>query len=355
MSLLKAKPEQLSGRESPYLASAGKSTFRWETKMTNLKSEYFVGIDVSKKQLDIAIHGEATVRQYNNDAAGIAEVVARLEQLEPALIVLEASGGWEMSLVAALTLAHLPVAVVNPTRVRDFARALGQWAKTDVIDARVLAHFAQAVRPEVHPLRSAEESTLNGLVTRRQQVIGILTGEKNRLYSAPEPIKERIESHIVWLADELDSLNEEIKQLIRQSPLWQDKEALLVAVPGVGPVTAFTLLAELPELGQLNRQQIAALVGIAPINKDSGSHRGRRRIFGGRASVRSVLYMATLSATQHNPVIKTFYESLRQRGKEFKVAMTACMRKLLVTLNAIIRDHKPWQDKSLKDQPVLDF
>lgn len=323
--------------------------------MTNLKTESFVGIDVSKKQLDIAIHGEASVRQHSNDEAGIAEVVARLQCSEPSLIVIEASGGWEMPLVSALTLAHLPVVVVNPTRVRDFARALGQWAKTDVIDARVLAHFAQAVQPEVHLLRSEEESTLNALVTRRHQVIVILTGEKNRLHTAPEPIKERIESHIVWLTDELDSLNEEIKQLIHQSSLWHDKEALLVSAPGVGPVTAFTLLAELPELGQLNRQQIAALVGIAPINKDSGSRRGRRRIFAGRASVRSSLYMATLTAIRHNPVIKTFYESLRHRGKEFKVAMTACMRKLLVTLNAMIRDHKPWIDKSVSAQLTLDF
>lgn len=323
--------------------------------MTNEQTEIFVGIDVSKKRLDIGIHGQTEVIQENNDEPGIGQVVKQLGQLRPSLIVVEASGGWEMPLVTELTLAQLPVVVVNPTRVRDFARALGQLAKTDVIDARVLAHFAHAVRPEVRALRNEEEITLNSLVTRRHQVVEITTGEKNRLQTVPSVVKERLENHIAWLVEELKTLNEEIKQLIGNSPVWQHKETVMVTAPGVGSVTAFTLLAELPELGQLNRQKIAALVGLAPINKDSGPRRGKRRVLGGRASVRSVLYMATLTATRYNPVIKSFYESLRCRGKEFKVAMTACMRKLLVILNAMVRDNKPWQEKPVAPELILDI
>ena len=314
--------------------------------MASQQTETFVGIDVSKKQLDINWYGQIAVHQESNDEQGIANLVAQLHQQEASLIVVEASGGWEMPLVSALTLAKLPIVVVNPTRVREFARALGQFAKTDAIDARVLAHFAQAIRPEVRALRDEETVTLNSLVTRRQQLVEMLTSEKNRRHTAPKAVKERIEKHIAWLEEEINSLNEQIKGLIRASELWQEKATNLVTTPGVGPVTTFTLLADLPELGSLNRQKIASLVGVAPINKDSGSRRGKRRVFGGRASVRAVLYMATLSAIRFNPVIKSFYETLRSRGKEFKVAMTACMRKLLVILNAMVRDNKPWQDKT---------
>lgn len=310
--------------------------------MTSKGDEVFIGIDVSKKQLDVAIWGKPEVRQWSNSDQGIATVVEQLNEMTPTLIVVEASGGWEMALVAELAFAKLPVAVVNPTRVRDFARATGQWAKTDKLDALMLARFGQAVRPEVRPLRNEQEAELAALVTRRRQISDILTSEKNRRSTSHGLIKQRLEEHITWLTDELNRLQQEIKQFIHSCPLWQEKEALLQSVPGVGPVTSFTLLAELPELGTLNRQKIAALVGVAPFNRDSGPRRGKRRIFGGRADVRKVLYMAALVSSRSNPVIRTFYERLLANGKEKKVALAACMRKLLVILNAILRDRKPW-------------
>lgn len=311
--------------------------------MTSKAEEIFVGIDVSKGQLDLAVWNNEGIWQYGNDEAGILKAVEQLKEMSPTLIVLEASGGWEMTLVAELTFAKLPATVVNPTRVRDFARATGQWAKTDKLDALMLARFAQAIRPEIRPLRSEHETYLAALVTRRRQVINILTAEKNRRSTTHGLIGQRLEAHITWLEEERLALEEEISQFIQSSPVWQEKEALLQSVPGVGPVTSFTLLAELPELGTLSRQKIAALAGLAPFNKDSGPRRGKRRIFGGRAGVRSVLYMAALSASKTNPVIKNFYQRLLSQGKVKKVALIACMRKLLVILNAMIRDSKPWQ------------
>lgn len=313
--------------------------------MTSNIGEIFVGIDVAKKHFDVATRGKEREWQVTNDNKGIMGIVHTLIELEPTLIVLEASGGWEMSLVAELAFAKLPVAIVNPTRTRAFARATGQLAKTDKLDARGLAWFAQAVRPEVRQLRNEQEVYLAALISRRRQVVGMLTAEKNRRHSTHGMVGERLEEHITWLEDELCCLGEDISSFIKRSPVWHEKEVLLRTVPGVGPVTAFTLLAELPELGTLNRQKIAALVGVAPFNKDSGPRRGKRRIFGGRAGIRSVLYMAALSASKSNPVIREFYERLLSNGKEKKVALVACMRKILVILNAMVRDGNSWQQQ----------
>jgi len=311
--------------------------------MTTKSTEIYVGIDVSKAKLDVAIWDSEVSWNFRNEAEGWQELVKRLKTCKPTLIVMEASGGLEQSIVAELYLEKLPVAVVNPTRVRDFAGSTGQWAKTDKLDARIIAHFAQAVHPKVRPLRTAEEERLNALVTRRRQVIQILVAEKNRKATTHSSLQERVQQHIDWLEDELLDLDREIEHFIQESPEWQEKAALLRSVPGVGPVTASTMLAELPELGTRNRQQIAALVGVAPVNKDSGKKRGKRRVFGGRAPVRRALYMATLVATRANPVIRRFYERLLAKGKEKKLALTACMRKLLIILNSIIRNRQPWR------------
>ena len=305
--------------------------------------EIFVGIDVSKAWLDIAVHEKEEAIRAGNDEVGIAGLVKRLKQMKASLIVLEPTGGFEMLVVAELSHAGLPVAVVNAKRVRDFARATGQMAKTDKLDAKVLAHFAAAVRPAVRSLRSEEEEQLTALMTRRRQVIDMLTVEKNRLVTVRAKMRSDIEAHIQWLSSKLKELDEEIEEFVESLPVWKEKDALLQSVPGVGRVSSATLLAMLPELGLLNRQEIAALVGVAPVNKDSGKKRGRRRVYGGRGDVRSVLYMAALSAKKFNPVIRKFYERLIQHGKEKKVALTACMRKLLVILNAMLRSNQPWR------------
>lgn len=336
------KPEQLSGRQSPYVASAGKHILQ-EAEMRSNDGSVYAGIDVSKAWLDMARWGESEVLRVGNDEGGIAELVKALSGKAVSLVVMEASGGLEMELAASLRDAQLPAVVVNPTRVRQFARAAGQYAKTDAIDALMIARFAEAVRPEVRDLKDEEERELAGLVSRRRQLVAILTMEKNRRNTTHEGAKACLESHIEWLEAEIKSLEQEILHLIEANETWRERERLLRSVSGVGAVTSFTLLAELPELGQVNRQQIAALVGLAPFNHDSGPRRGRRRIFGGRASVRRVLYMAALVATRTNPVIRVFYQRLLERGKEKKLALTACMRKLLVILNAIVRDQRPWQ------------
>ena len=306
-------------------------------------AEIFVGIDVSKAQLDVAVHNQPSSWQTDNSDAGRAELVKRLQTMNPTLIVLEATGGFELRLVAELVTAKLPVVVTNPRRVRNFARSTGRLAKTDKLDAKMLAHFAAALRPEPRPLPSDQEEQLTALLTRRRQIVDMLTVEKNRLHTVRATMRSDIEEHITWLTQKLDALDAEIDQFIQGSALWQEKATLLKSVPGVGRITASTLLAMLPELGTLNRQQIAALVGVAPVNKDSGRKQGKRRIFGGRAPVRSVLYMAALSAKKHNPKIKKFYERLLKQGKEKKVALTACMRKLLVILNAMLRTKQSWQ------------
>lgn len=306
-------------------------------------AEVFVGMDVSKVWLDVAVHEQKETERVSNDDVGITGLVRRLKKLKPTLIVLEPTGGFEMLVVAELSQAGLPVAMVNAKRVRDFAKATGQIAKTDKLDARVLAHFAAAIRPKVRSLRSEEEEQLSALLTRRRQILDMLTVEKNRRVTVRAKMRSDLEAHIHWLSNNLKDLDEEIEDFVKGSPLWKEKDALLQSVPGVGPVTSATMLGRLPELGLLNRQEIAALVGVAPVNKDSGRKQGKRRIYGGRGDVRSVLYMAALSAKKHNPFIRTFYERLIQHGKEKKVALTACMRKLLVILNAMLRTHLPWR------------
>jgi transposase len=306
-------------------------------------AEIFVGIDISKAWLDIAVHEREETFRVSNDETGIASLVKRLKKLKATLIVLEPTGGFEMLVVAELTQAGLPAAVVNAKRVRDFARATGQLAKTDKLDAKVLAHFAAAVRPAVRNLRSEEEEQLAALLTRRRQIIDMLTVEKNRLVTVRAKMRSDIQAHIQWLSSSLKELDQEIEDFIESTPAWKEKDALLQSVPGVGPVTSATMLGMLPELGLLNRQEIAALVGVAPVNKDSGKKHGRRRVYGGRADVRSVLYMAALAAKKFNPIIRKFYERLIQQGKEKKVALTACMRKLLVILNAMMHSNQPWR------------
>ncbi len=303
----------------------------------------FVGIDVSKARLDVAVHEPATSWPAANTDRGIADLVQRLKELSPTLIVLEATGGYELSLVAELAHARLPVVVANPRRVRDFARSIGQLAKTDKLDARVLAHLAATLRPEPRPLPSDQEEQLTALLTRRRQILDMLTVEKNRLHTVRKSMRGDIEEHLTWLTQKLDKLDEEIDRFIQSSSLWKEKDAILQSAPGVGRVTSSTLLGMLPELGRLNRQEIAALVGVAPLNKDSGNRKGKRRVFGGRAAVRRVLYMAALAATRCNPKIRKFYQHLLKQGKEKKVALTACMRKLLVILNAMLHSMQPWR------------
>jgi transposase len=310
---------------------------------TSTPSPLFVGIDVSKAHLDIATRPTNARWQVDNREPGIAALVDKLKQLKPALIILEATGGYEMAVTAALASAGLPVAVVNPRQVRDFAKSLGRLAKTDKIDAAVLAHFADAVRPELRILPDEQTQDLQGLLVRRRQLIEMLVAEKNRLPMTHKRLKEGVKEHIQYLEDQLKDLDQEIQDRLRSSPVWREQEDLLRSVPGVGKVLSVTLLAELPELGQLNRKKIAALVGVAPYNCDSGMKRGKRAIWGGRASVRSVLYMAALSARRFNPVIKSFFEKLVTAGKPFKVAMTACMRKLLTILNAMMHSGSRWQ------------
>jgi transposase len=308
-----------------------------------MTTECFVGIDVAKESLEVAIYGQAAIRSFANTQAGQGELVADLQPLSPTLIVLEASGGFELEAMLAMMTQGLPVAVVNPTRVRHFAKAHGRLAKSDPIDAHVLAHFAQAVRPQVRCLQSEQEMHLVHLVRRRRDVVAMLTAEKNRLGTTAPRLKERVKKHIQWLQQEEQELAAEIAELLQSLPEWQEKAQILQSVPGIGPVSAATLLAELPELGTTSRQKIAALAGVAPYNRDSGQKRGRRKTGGGRKGVRSTFYMACLSASKHNPVIKRFYERLKAKGKETKVALTACMRKLLSILNAMLRNKAPWR------------
>jgi len=311
--------------------------------MTGKSAEIFVGVDVSKARLDISIGGSTEYWQISNDEKGFVKLIERLRGLHTTLIVLEATGGLELPVVAEILSAGLPIAVVNPKRIRDFARSVGQLAKTDKLDSCIIAQFAQAVRPEVRHLRTKEEEHLTALLTRRMQLIEMLTAEKNRSHSIRKVMRGVLQHHIEWLQDDLKKLDQAIAEYIKQSPIWCEKEKVLRSVPGIGPVTGATMLANLPELGTLNRQQIAALVGVAPVNKDSGRKRGKRRVFGGRAVVRRTLYMAALSATKHNPKIKHFYENLICRGKEKKVALTACMRKLLVILNVMVKNNEVWR------------
>jgi transposase len=311
-------------------------------------TENFIGIDVAKASLDIAIHPEGTVWSCHNEEAKFTALVKQLRQREPKLIVLEATGGLELPAVAALASAGLPVVVVNPRQVRDFAKATGQLAKTDRIDAQVLARFGEAVRPAIRPLKDMKTRELDALLTRRRQLTDMLTAEKNRLSSAPKPVRKDIKNHIAWLEKRLRDVNNGLNSAIKDSPIWREHDEILQSTPGVGPVLSVTLLAELPELGTLNRRQIAALAGVAPFNRDSGRFRGKRAIWGGRAEVRSVLYMSTLTAVRCNPVIRAFYLRLISAGKKHKVAMTACMRKLLTILNIMIKNQTSWNSELTK-------
>ena len=312
--------------------------------MSKKKSQNFIGIDVSKQLLEVAVHESDYQFRCANKASAFGDLIVELITLRPALIVLEATGGLEKPVVAALHAAGLSVVVVNPRQVRDFAKALGQLAKTDRLDARVLAHFAAAIRPPLRPIKSADEQELDALVGRRGQLVEMLTAEKNRRGSAAtDTVRDEIKEHIDWLEERIAELDQQLKALLKGSSVWQSKDDILQSVPGIGPVVSFSMLADLPELGTLNRQQISKLVGVAPLNNDSGQQRGTRHIYGGRAHVRCMLYMAALSATRYNPVIKEFYERLLAKNKPFKVAITACMRKLLVIINVMIRDSTGWK------------
>lgn len=310
-----------------------------------MTSERYVGIDVSKRWLEVCLYNQANSRKMGNDADGYRTLVESMQAVGPELIVFEATGGYERRAAKALSEAGFAVAVVNPTRVRRFAEALGILAKTDKIDAQVIAHFASVVKPAANARHTPLEEQLAACVERRRQLLVQVVAEKNRLSTCPQCVREGIEEHIAWLEERIQRLEADIQDCIQQDPGLQERAQLIDSVPGVGPVTASTMVAELPELGQLNRQKIAALVGVAPFNKDSGPKKRKRKIFGGRSGVRRTLYMATLSATRHNPIIRAFYEKLRQRGKEKKVALTACMRKLLVIINAMVKKGEAWQSK----------
>jgi len=312
--------------------------------MTEQYQEY-VGIDVSKAQLDICVLPADEHWSVSNDESGRREWVRRLGACEQALIVLEATGGLEITVVGALVEADLLAVVINPRQVRDFAKAKGRLAKTDVLDAEIIALFAEAIRPAPRPLKSDQARQLDALLTRRRQIIEMLTAEQNRLSMAPQALHRDIKAHIRWLRKRLDGVDGQLKQLIQASPLWRAKDELLQSTPGVGPVTALSLIAGLPELGALNRREIAALVGLAPFNRDSGTFKGQRRIWGGRAAVRATLYMATLAAVRCNPVIRAFYRRLCDAGKPHKVALTACMRKLITILNTMVKNGTPWDEK----------
>ena len=308
----------------------------------------YVGIDVAKARLDIAVRPSGDQWTTPHDDAGIARLVSQLQGFSPTLIVLEATGGLELPVTAALAEAGLPVAVVNPRQVRDFAKATGRLAKTDILDAQVLARFAEAVQPTPRPVPDAQAQELTALLGRRRQLIAMSVAERQRLGSALPAVRVGIETHIAWLDQEVADVDSELRRAIRESALWRVKDRLLRSVPGVGPVLATTLIAELPELGSLNRKEIAALVGVAPLNRDSGSLRGRRTIWGGRRRVRTALYMGTLVATRHNPLLRSFYERLCAGGKAKKVVLTACMHKLLTILNAMVKHDAAWYPTRLQ-------
>jgi transposase len=304
----------------------------------------FIGIDVAKAHLDVHVHPTGEPFRVTSDDAGLAALLTRVRALSPTLIVLEATGGYEVRVAAVLASAGLPVAVVNPRQIRDFARATGRLAKTDTLDARVIALFADAVRPTPRPLADAQAQALGELIARRRQLVDMLVAEKNRRRLLRERrLQRHLDAHIAWLEEALRRLDHDLTTLVRSTPIWREADDLLQSVPGIGPVTACTLIADLPELGRLDRRRIAALAGLAPFARDSGIFRGRRMIAGGRAPVRRVLYMATLAAIQHNPVIRRFHQRLVTAGRPAKLAHTAAMRKLLTILNAMLRDQRPWQ------------
>jgi transposase len=349
-SALVFHPNSRQGIKSPHLQGRVNSMSNSNPVQSFSQADaLFVGIDVAKDTLDLAFSTDTVVQTFANQDNDMQRLIEQLKQRPVTLIVVEATGGYEARLVIQLVLAKLPVVVINPRQVRDYARALGILAKTDHLDAKVLARFAAEVRPEIRPFPEENARILGEWVMRRQQLINLQTRELNRREHAQSP--EVRQSHAVVLQclhDELKRLNQQIDQLLETNILWKTKDELLQSVKGVGPITSHTMIADLPELGQLNRRQIASLAGLAPFNRDSGKHRGKRAIAGGRRGVRTALYMSAVCATKWNPVIREYYQQLRQKGKCFKVAITACMRKLLTILNAILRDCKPWNYTHIK-------
>lgn len=315
----------------------------------------FIGIDMAKAKFDVALWGDKSVKTYANDIAGRANLLQWMKETvdtTQCLIVVEATGGLEQAVISDLLLSDYAVAKINPKRGRDFARALGVLAKTDKIDAQLLARFAATIKPEVHPLKDAQQIELSAHLTRRRQLTDMLVSEKNRLATAISPMRSHVEKHIKWLEEERLSIEQAIDTLIDSNSEWKKNRKRLIQVPGVGQVTSMTLISQLPELGSLNPKQIAALVGLAPFNRDSGTYNGRRVIWGGRADVRKSLYMASVSALRCNPIIQAFYRRLRDElGKPFKVAITACMRKLLIIMNAMIRDESDWDAEFVPHSP----
>ena len=311
-----------------------------------MSKKQWVGIDVCQKNLDVYVRPSSKLFQVTNDEIGISKLIKTLDKIQPELIVLEATGGMEIDAAIRLTQAGLAVAVINPRQARDFAKATGQLAKTDAIDARILAHFADAIRPEVRQISDESSRQLEDLVARRRQISDMITAEKNRRRGKTDSVKVSIDEHIEWLKQQLKEIESQIKSAIAINEDWQQKMKLLTSVPGIGEVVAVTMISSLPELGTISHKQISYLVGVAPLNRDSGKFRGKRRIWGGRAKIRSVLYMAALVAVRFNPVIKAFYERLLSKGKLKKVALTACMHKLLIVLNAMMKNNHAWQISS---------
>lgn len=314
--------------------------------MSEITVEKFVGVDVSKGTLDICIEPAGEVLHVVYDDKGITQVVKRLVGVAPTLIVMEATGGLEMRLASELAAKGLPVAVINPRQARDFAKATGQLAKTDLVDATVLAAFSRAIRPAARPIKDADTQDLDDLVTRRRQLIEMRVQETLRLGTASKVQRKSLTAHIAWLDKRIADLDDALTKRLRTSDVWRTKDDLLRGIPGVGAVTSLTMLAKCPELGDLNRREIAALIGVAPLANDSGKHRGKRFVWGGRADVRAVLYMATVSAIRCNSAIKTFAERLKQDGKPAKVVIVACMRKLLTIMNAMIKNNAQWNPKT---------
>jgi transposase len=306
--------------------------------------ESFIGIDVAKDKLDVHVRPAGEAFGVTRDAKGLIELAERLRTLTPALIVLEATGGFERTVAAALAAAKLPLVVVNPRQIRDFARAVGRLAKTDAIDAAIIAHFAEAIRPEPRPILDSEAQALDDMVSRRRQLIDMIIAETNRKKAITNKrIVREIDRHLLYLQKLLTELDGDIDDAIRSSPVWREKEELMVSVPGIAQKIARVLIAELPELGTLDRRRIASLVGVAPMNRDSGTMRGKRQIKGGRTSVRSALYMAAVTAARWNPPLRDTYQRLRAAGKPPKLALIAILRRLLTILNAIVRDRTPWK------------
>jgi len=322
-------------------------------KEREMKEGNYVGIDISKETLDVLVCPTGEIAKFANDNAGIGHAINWLKKVSPELIVMEATGGLEMPIYITLAEAQYRVAVINPRQIRDFAKSTGQRAKTDKLDAAILARYAMSIKPEPRSCPEQILLQLKSRVVRRQQIVDMMATEKNRLGSSHDPVtREEIKVHIAWLKERIDSIDKDIKKKLDENTGWQEKAKLLMSVPGVGPVLAATLIAQLPELGKTNRCEAAALVGVAPMNHDSGGHKGQRSIIGGRGRIRGALFMGTLSAIRFNPVIKVFFERLTAKGKTTRVAMIACMRKMVCILNAMVKHNKPWDCHVLNTQIV---